>query len=116
MIFLPNILGYAETHYSFISGLSFLHRKAPEIITDAPWRIEPDKNIPIILLVKDADKYPIIINKIEIGIYKSGLGQIYKKTLENKPFLINKALFTKIYEISIKNQNDSTVLINTLSP
>ena len=52
---------YAETHYrlKFVSPLYY--KKVPEIIADIPIRIIANKttNLPILLVVKDADRYPI---------------------------------------------------------
>ena len=55
--FLPLFL-YAETHYRFKYFFSFLKKQEPELLADAPHRVEPGKDIPILILSKDADRYP----------------------------------------------------------
>lgn len=50
---------YAEVHYRFRYFFSLLNAREPEILADAPHRVEPGEPIPILLLVKDADRYPI---------------------------------------------------------
>ncbi len=64
---LPLIL-YAETHYKFKGIYSRLFQTEPEIVADAPFRVEPGRPIPILVLVKDAHRFPIEIQKILIEI------------------------------------------------
>jgi hypothetical protein len=64
---LPFVL-YAETHYKFKGIYSRLFKNEPEIIADAPFRVEPGQPIPILILVKDAHRFPIEILKILIEI------------------------------------------------
>lgn len=54
---LPLIL-YAETHYRFRYFFSLLKKREPEILADAPQRIEPGFPIPLLLLAKDSDRFP----------------------------------------------------------
>lgn len=67
----PFIL-YAETHYKFKGIYSRLFKNEPEIIADAPFRVEPGQAIPILLLVKDAHRFPIKIQNILIEIRQHG--------------------------------------------
>ncbi|MFH0989786.1 MAG: CehA/McbA family metallohydrolase [bacterium] len=60
---LPIIL-YAETHYRFPFLFSYLFKKEPEVIFDAPHRLEPNQPIPILLLVKDADRFSCNLKNI----------------------------------------------------
>jgi len=57
---------YAETHYRFKYFFSWLKKAEPEIIADIPSRIQKGKQLPILLIVKDADKYNVEILEIEI--------------------------------------------------
>lgn len=70
-LLLPFFL-YAETHYRFRYFFSFLRKREPEIIADAPHRIEPGTSIPILLFVKDADKYCCILEHAVVRLYQSG--------------------------------------------
>lgn len=67
MLFLP-ILSYAEIHYRFRYFFSCLETKEPEILADAPYRIEPNQKIPILFLLKDSDSYPINLTKISVEV------------------------------------------------
>ncbi len=64
---IPFIL-YAETHYKFKGIYSRLFKNEPEIIADAPFRVEPGQPIPVLILVKDAHRFPIEIRDILIEI------------------------------------------------
>lgn len=57
---------YAEIHYTFRLGFSLVRTDFPEIIADLPWRIEPGQKIPILCLIKDADRYPIFLDEIVV--------------------------------------------------
>ncbi|KAA3598746.1 MAG: hypothetical protein DWQ06_11335 [Calditrichaeota bacterium] len=67
MFFFP-IFGYAEIHYRFKYFFSYLKTKEPEILADAPYRIEPNQKIPVLFLLKDSDSYPITLTKISVEI------------------------------------------------
>jgi len=70
-LLLPYLL-YAETHYRFKYFFSYLRKREPELVFDAPHRVDPGCPIPLLLLVKDADKFPCEIPRIEAGILKEG--------------------------------------------
>ncbi len=55
----PSLLLYTEMHYRFRLTGSRYFKQEPDILADVPHRIEPNQPIPVLLLVKDADLYPI---------------------------------------------------------
>lgn len=66
--FIPFLL-YAELHYRFrLFPFSRYYRKEPEIIADAPYRLEPGVKLPLLLLVKDAHWFPIFLESVEINL------------------------------------------------
>jgi len=72
---LPLLLLYAEIHYRFFPFFpSMLFRKEPEIIFDAPRRIESDHDLPVVLVVHDLKKYPTELGNVQITV-----SQINKK-------------------------------------
>lgn len=71
--------GYAEIHYTFW-GYSLISRHVPEIILDAPWRVESDHPIPIVCIVKDADRFPINLERITAR-FKTEDGEIHIKDM-----------------------------------
>ncbi|MFC1538681.1 CehA/McbA family metallohydrolase [Candidatus Latescibacterota bacterium] len=72
------MVSYVEVHYRpsrFFPSLIF--KKQPEIIFDAPSRIEPGYPIPVFLIIKDADLYPMEIDSVVIHVlYKGGIERI----------------------------------------
>ncbi len=60
------MLGYAEIHYRPCFFPSFLNRRMPEILFDAPRRVDPGTSIPIGLIIKDAHRFPINIENVII--------------------------------------------------
>ena len=67
---IPTVLLYAELHFRFKWTGSRYFQKEPEILADLPIRIEPENDIPILLIIKDAHLYPIILREINIDIYQ----------------------------------------------
>jgi len=58
---------YAEIHHKRGLIPNFLWQNEPEIIADFPRRIDPSVlKIPFVLLVKDADTYPVVIKSVII--------------------------------------------------
>ncbi|MCK4296427.1 MAG: hypothetical protein KAX28_07220, partial [Candidatus Marinimicrobia bacterium] len=55
-LLLPIFL-YAEIHYHLPFFVGRLYKKQPEIIFDLPYRIQSDF-LPVMLLMKDSDRYP----------------------------------------------------------
>lgn len=80
------VLGYLEMHYRFpFFPFSRYFRREPEIVTDAPHRLDPGQSLPITLIIKDADKYPIILKKIELDITsESGTTETIEKTYNRR--------------------------------
>ncbi|MGB2867176.1 MAG: hypothetical protein WBD36_01895 [Bacteroidota bacterium] len=64
---LPIVL-YAETHYRFKFFLSLLKKREPELIADAPHRLEPGQTLPLLILVKDAHQFPCLLKEINIEV------------------------------------------------
>lgn len=74
----PFVLLYPEIHYLFkYFPFSRYRIREPEMVADAPFRIEPGQDIPVLLLLKDADKYPVFLESAAInlhsGIYTSSV-------------------------------------------
>ncbi len=59
---------YAETHYRFKYFFSLLKKPEPEIIADVPHRILSGGRLPILLIIRDAHLYPVILEQAEIFI------------------------------------------------
>jgi hypothetical protein len=70
--FLLPIVLYAETHYRFPFFFSLLRKNEPEVIADAPHRLEPGARLPVLILVKDAHLFPCTLGQINSVIRKDG--------------------------------------------
>lgn len=61
------IICYAEIHHKRGIVPNFLWQHEPEIIADFPRRVDSDiKKIPFAIIVKDADKYPVVLKSVVI--------------------------------------------------
>jgi hypothetical protein len=69
--FLPFLL-YAETHYRFKYFFSILRKSEPEIIADAPHRLEPGPRLPILIIIKDAHLFPCTLEQVTTELRKDG--------------------------------------------
>ncbi len=59
------VFGYFEMHYRFrYLPFSRYFKREPEILADAPHRLEPGRKLPLTILVKDAHRFPITLHKI----------------------------------------------------
>ena len=56
---LPFIFLYTEIHHRFKYIGCKYYKKEPEIIVDIPHRIEPNQDIPLLVLDKDSHNFPI---------------------------------------------------------
>ena len=64
---------YAETHYTFRYLGSFLKKREPEILADAPFRIEPNQHLPVLCIIKDAHLFPVeLLHVATRVVYPSG--------------------------------------------
>ncbi len=84
---------YAEIHYRFRYFFSLLKKSEPEIIADVPYRVERPQPLPVLLLIKDADAYPIHLQKAEVFVN----GQ----KVESRSFdtLINRHFYEAVLEV-----------------
>jgi hypothetical protein len=94
---------YAETHYRFKYFFSWLKIAEPEIIADIPSRIEKSKDLPVLLIVKDSDKYNTEI--IDIKVYKND-EELFSEEINltlNQPYF-DKIIFVDISHVDIGKQ------------
>jgi len=95
---IPPLFLYAEIHYKFRGIYSRLKHTFPEILADAPHRVEPGENIPLLVLVKDAHRYPIELIQIEAkGSFENT--QIFHKKLLAQPLAIHSPFWYQLIEL-----------------
>lgn len=63
----PAIALYPEIHYRFrFFPFSRYYRRRPEILSDAPHRLEPGQDLPVLLLIKDAHLFPFELQEVQL--------------------------------------------------
>ena len=88
---LPLIALYPEIHYRFkFFPFSLYFKKEPEILIDLPYKTI-NKNLPLFILIKDADKFPIRVHAVKFSFYFEN-GTHFAKT-----YLIKRDLNEKFY-------------------
>lgn len=100
LLLLP-ILLYAETHYRFKYFWSFLRKREPEILADAPHRIDPGHHLPVMILIKDAQQYPIVLDQVRATLFQGAA--IKEIILMDKPTPVSEKYWWKIFEIDIED-------------
>ncbi|NHZ85274.1 MAG: hypothetical protein GWP19_05270, partial [Planctomycetia bacterium] len=101
------LIGYLEIHYLLkYFPFSRYFKREPEIYCDAPHRIGPRQDLPISLIIKDANKYPITLINVHIRIANGSDSPLeFDYKYNNKS---NELWFEEIYYI------DHTVLSGNL--
>ena len=100
LLFLFFIFTYAEIHFRipFIRG--FIYREQPEIIFDTPYRIQADQ-LPILLLAKDADRFPVYLKEIYIEISDRDSAKLLLSRNITENLEISTRWFSKIYWLDV---------------
>ena len=74
MSFIPGEkLHYAETHFKFKLPWSLLFKPWPEILVDAPFQFVPSAKPLLWIVVRDAQRFPTLIEKMEIHFVGTGI-------------------------------------------
>ena len=90
---------YAETHYRFRYFFSFLRKREPEILADAPHRIEPGNTVPLLVLAKDAHQYPCTLRQITVTISQDGAVRSTRQLL-TRPLKLRDKWWWTVYPIA----------------
>lgn len=102
---------YAEIHYTLRGLISRLKRNQPEIIADVPFRLNPENLIPILCIVKDADRFPVRLESIQAEVeYASG--EVQKDSFVLSPTWLNRRFWFKVFHIVPRRGYSGKVSIN----
>ncbi len=113
-MFAPIVL-YAETHYRFKYFFSVYRRSEPEIIADGPHRLEPDAAYPVMVLIKDAHRFPVELLRVKVKLYRDAK-MLHAHTFEFSPALkITSRLWYKIFDIHFSGQLSSAFGMMTMA-
>lgn len=114
MVHLIAFLLYAEIHHRIWNLYSRYFKREPEIVADMPHRVGPGRKLPVLVCIKDAHRYPILLHEIAIHL----VGEQDRTLLLQKNFknlAISKALWYEILpcdveQLSGKVKIDVTIL------
>ncbi len=102
---------YAETHYRFpLIPFSRYYRREPEIIFDAPHRVQPGLPLPVTLMIKDAHLFPIDLEEVILtGVSPDG-GKVSARFAINRP--MDCVFWYGIYNLDISTLPPGLVLVD----
>ena len=98
--YLPLLL-YAETHYRFRYFLSFLKKNEPEILADAPHRLEAGSPLPLLVIAKDAHQYPCTLQQVGVAIQQKAK-TVFQANLLSEPRHLREPLWWEIFQLDVK--------------
>lgn len=108
--YLPLFGLYAETHYRFrYFPFSLYYRRMPEIIFDAPHRLEPDQSLPVFLIVKDGDRFPIELIGVTITLSVDGYSKTERIDLSAK---LSTPIWFNTFEIDVSDLPSGMISVN----
>ncbi len=110
--FPPISFAYVETHFRKRPLPSFLYRKEPEILFDTPSRLEPGKKLPAMLLIKDANLFPIELINITAAIGLIEQHRIFFKEFVPEQKKINSKIYFQTMEIPLPVDYSGQLHIN----
>lgn len=105
------VFTYAEIHFRIPLIRGFIYRKQPEIIFDTPYRIQTDQ-LPVLLLIKDADRFPIYLKEVQIEVINRESGKILISKNVTENIGIASRWFNKIYWIDAGKLKGQTIEIS----
>lgn len=101
-LLLPSLLTlfalYAESHYRMGFLPSRLFRRMPEIILDVPHRLTPGAAIPLLLLIKEAQRFPVELVAAEVRVTREG-ALLWEQRLELGGEVVTERLWWRILEL-----------------
>ncbi len=96
------VLLYAEMHYRPRLLRGRLFKKQPEILFDTPQRVQTE-HLPVVLLVKDAHWFPIILKEVSITITASFDNSLSVKRIFSENLAVTEPWFTREYALDVVN-------------
>ena len=98
--FLMPVMAYAEVHYKWRFFPSRIFMPYPEIIADVPFRLEPDTALPVLCIIKDAHRFPVRLEKIEVVIsVTEGDSQTWRFDFDN--ILIEERFWNRTLSVNL---------------
>lgn len=100
LFFLLPFFLYAEIHYKIWNIFSRYFKREPEIIADVPHRLGPGQKLPVFMCIKDADQFPIELEKVEVQLARDSKKTIlFKKNFAGQR--IDEPFWYELYKCDI---------------
>ncbi|MBN1558819.1 CehA/McbA family metallohydrolase [candidate division KSB1 bacterium] len=80
--YLIPLLLYAEIHHRIWNLWSRYHKREPEIFADMPHRVGPGAKLPVLVCIKDANRYPISLENVAVHV----VDREHRTLLLQKPY------------------------------
>jgi hypothetical protein len=113
LLFFVPIFLYAEIHYRIAGIFSRYFKHEPEIIADVPHRLAPGKKMPVFLCIKDAHRFPIELERVQVtAINSCDEILLFEKNYPLMPIL--DSLWTEIFLCKLPTILSGTTQINVV--
>ena len=109
--FLLPVIAYAEVHYKWRFFPSRIYMPYPEIIADVPFRLEPDTALPVLCIIKDALRFPVRLEKIEIEISVTG-GNSKTRRFDFGNILIEERFWNRTLSLNLPGNSAGVVSVS----
>jgi hypothetical protein len=104
---------YPETHYRFKYGFSLLFRREPEMLFDCPRWLDPGRDLPLLLFIKDADRFPVTLGKLQVCVQSGAQRKMYDFDLAGGS--VSQPFYGRIFPLPVSEfPRGATVHINTV--
>ena len=90
---------YAEVHYRLKGLWSRLYQAEPEIVADTPHRLEPGARLPVLLLVKDAQHFPIVLQNLSVNVKNKHTEAEF--SFDVSGIRIDKNIWSRVFEMDL---------------
>ncbi len=101
---------YAEIHCRLPILKGLLYKKEPEIIFDAPYRVQTDY-LPLLLIIKDAHWFPITLKEVYLRL-STIEGDFPREFTFQEKCHINQKWFAREYQLDVHDLKGQTILID----
>lgn len=103
---------YPEIHYTFDLFFNRLRHSQPEIVIDCPHRIDPGKTIPLLCMMKHANRFPVSLHSIKVHMRDEN-ETTEEMLVWNTSVKITNYLWYRVFHLEPKRGYSGTLFITT---
>lgn len=118
--FLIPIFLYPETHFRFFRLFpSLIYKEMPEVVFDLPRRLGPAYNLPVVLIVNDANRFPCDVVNVQISLsHQSRPPRVFtfdhpERHIVDHPFSFQSKVF--VFEIARTEFCEGLYFVNCIA-